>query len=526
MLKQNQLPMGLLLQHAGLISPEQLQDALKLQTQYTQMKLGEILALQQGIRAKTIDFFVDKWQETIEQGQLFPLGFYLQKAYLLNQQQIEIILQEQKSNQQKFGILAVQKGWIKQDTINFFLDNLSSKPPQLMSLDALEEYNQENLHLEKKYADHSLILNRILAWTGGIPYLTKTIGQVFAQSDLNISGGKEINAVDRFVEGMLIRKWQTSKSAASIRVIGYILLNNFRCDSSLLLKEYQDILISGTKKNQGNKEQKELLLLGLIVQENDRLKVSNIIYQQIFNQDFVVNQLEKMLPKATNTIDINSPNTSSNAEKSANPIVEYNLQTSVEKAPTVFTQTDSQIQPHTAAKQTAITRSPLTRISYLVVFAAIALLVPLWLIINNYLSSSKPERVMANPDSARKINELQQFCSELSFADSKSSLNLIFKLEADQQQLLNGFPASCDTALNHLRVLAAPQLGKENRILEAIGHLCKIPADSEMQIDAEVWLNRWYDSASWGKETKFYIEEIKKHDNKSCPAAHFAKYES
>ncbi|MEO1672974.1 MAG: hypothetical protein AAFR77_19720, partial [Cyanobacteria bacterium J06631_2] len=64
----NQIPIGLLLQKAGLISNEQLQHALEIQAQYTQMKLGEILVLQQGLRAKTIDFFVDKWQEIIIQG--------------------------------------------------------------------------------------------------------------------------------------------------------------------------------------------------------------------------------------------------------------------------------------------------------------------------------------------------------------------------------------------------------------------------------------------------------------------------
>jgi hypothetical protein len=93
MLKQNKLPTGLLLQNAGLISTQQLQDALELQAQYTEMKLGEILALQQGIKARTIDFFVDKWQEIIDQGQIFPLGYYLQKANLLNQQQNKVILQ-------------------------------------------------------------------------------------------------------------------------------------------------------------------------------------------------------------------------------------------------------------------------------------------------------------------------------------------------------------------------------------------------------------------------------------------------
>ena len=40
--KQN-IPLGLALKNAGLISQEQLQKALELQSKYTQMKLGEIL---------------------------------------------------------------------------------------------------------------------------------------------------------------------------------------------------------------------------------------------------------------------------------------------------------------------------------------------------------------------------------------------------------------------------------------------------------------------------------------------------
>lgn len=518
MLKQNKLPTGLLLQNAGLISTQQLQDALELQAQYTEMKLGEILALQQGIQARTINFFVDQWQETIDQGQIFPLGYYLQKANLLNQQQIKVILQEQKSNYQKFGVIAVEKGWIKQETINFFVDNLSCKPPQPMSLDDLEKYNQAKLHLEKKYADYSLILSRILAWTGGIPYLTKNIGQVFAKSDFNIPGGQEINTVDQFVKVTLIKKWQTSKAASSIRAISHSLLNNFRCDSKLLLKEYQDILISGNRKYQGNKEQKELLLLGLIVQENDWLKVSNIIYQHIFNQEFVANELAKKLSKTSNTIEVNN----SPPVKSASSIIEYNPQVPIEEAVTTFTQTDAKVKPNSVPKQTATTPASLTRINSLIPLAAIALLIPLFLIINNYLASFKAAKIAAN--SARKINELQEFCNGLN-ADSQSSLNLIAKLETNQQQLLSDFPASCDTALNQLRVIAAPQLGKEDKILEAIRHLCKVPANSEMYIDAEVWLRRWYDSASWGQETKFYLEEIEKHKYKSCPAAHFAEYE-
>jgi hypothetical protein len=543
MSEQNKLPIGLLLQQAGLISTEQLESALELQAQYTQMKLGEILVLQQGIRVKTIDFFVDKWQEIIDQGKLFPLGYYLKKAYLLNEQQIELILEEQKIKREKFGSLAVAKGWIKQDTIDFFLANLAAHPPELMSLNKLEEYNQAALHLEKKYADYSLILSRILAWTGGVPALTKTICLVFAKSDSNIPQGRELNTVDQFVEGTLIRKWQTSKSAASIRAISRSLLNNCRCDSNLLLQEYRDILISGNQKYQDNKEQQELLLLGLIVLEQDQVKVANIIYQQIFNQEFIAHELEKRLPKKKdikNVIEHHNPpqtnqTTNTNIVRSVNSIVEYTPQAAVEQIEPVvpvYTQAEVEVKSNLLSPElepnpdpgqtTATAPEPLTRIGSIIACGAIALLIPLFLTINNYYSSlSKTTKVAPPP--TRKINELQQFCNDISFVDLTSSLALISQLETQQQQFLTDFPPNCDRTLNQLRVAVAPQLGKENRILEAIRHLCKVPADAEVQVDAEIWLKRWYDSSSWGKETKFYLQEISEHQYQGCPAAYFTE---
>ncbi|MEO1673030.1 MAG: hypothetical protein AAFR77_20020, partial [Cyanobacteria bacterium J06631_2] len=509
--------------------------ALEIQAQYTQMKLGEILVLQQGLRTKTIDFFVDKWQEIIIQGQLFPLGYYLKKAYLLNEKQIETILQEQKSNRQKFGALAVEKGWVKQDTIDFFLDNLAAKPPQIMSLSMLEAYNRSTLHLEKKYADHSLILSRILAWTGGIPALTKTICQTFAKSDSNIPGGSEIKAVDQFVEGTLIRKWKTSKAAASIRAVEYSLLHNYRCDSYSLLKEYQSVLLSEYRLDQGSKEQQELLMLGLIALENDSLKVSSIIYQQIFNQEFIADHLEQLKPKDKFAEDINDkPNLSLGLTKSSNSIVEYTPVASIEQILPSPAQADVEaevesIETEGDRNSNVASPEPLTRIGSIITCAAIALLIPLFLTINNYYSSlSKSAKNTFNSTSttAKEADELQQSCNQLNFSTTDGILSSISKLEAGQKQLAADFPDNCTIALNRLRVISAPQLGKENRILEAIRHLCKVPADSEMYVDAEVWLKRWYNSANWGQETKFYLQEKSKYDGKSCPAAHFTEYES
>ena len=293
----SKLPVGLLLQQAGLISQEKLQTALDLQEKYPQMKLGELLVLQAGIKVKTIDFFVERWHGLVAQGQQFPLGYYLKWAYLLNEQQIQVILHEQKKNQQKFGAIAVDKGWIKQDTIDFFLNNLSFQSPSLISLSSLEEYNHETLHLEEKYDNYSLILSRILAWTGGNVILTKTIAKIFASANFNIPSGVEIKAVDQFVEASLIRKWQTSEAAAYIRGVEHNLVENRRCDPQLLLKEYQDILLSETQAYQNTPEQNELLRLGLVVLVRDKLHVANIIYQQVFNQNFVTQEINRKQPK-------------------------------------------------------------------------------------------------------------------------------------------------------------------------------------------------------------------------------------
>ena len=521
--QNNKLPIGLQLQHAGLISDEQLRQALELQAQYTEMKLGEILVLHEGLRIKTIDFFVDKWQEMVQEGQLYPIGHYLKQAYLLTDKQVEIILQEQKVNQQKFGQLAVEKGWLEQETVDFFIDNLSFKIPQLMSLNELEEYDRNSLHLEKKYANYSLILSRILGWTGGIPSLTKTIAQTFAESDSNIPKGSEIQAVDRFVEGTLIQKWQTSKAAASIRAVKYSLLNNSRCAPDLLLNEYQDILLSGEKPARGSKEQEELLRLGLIVREDDRLKVSNIIYQQIFDREFIIEQLEKLQPKDT------PKTTDKTVINSSNSIVEY-TPASIEPVASVPNQTDD-VEVKTDKTPISVNTpaptgrpEPLTRIGSIITCTAIALLIPLFLTINNYYSSlSKSGSTDSNAE--EKASELES-CEQISFADTNTILSSILKLEVDREQLGNDFPDRCEAALNQLRVIVAPQLGKESRILEAIRHLCNVPPDSEVYVDAEVWLKRWYNSPNWGEETQFYLQERNKYDDESCPAAHFTEYES
>ena len=118
-------PLGKLLQDASLISEAQLQVAVYDRHNYQDMRLGEILASRGWIEQDTADFFAEEWFKIIaELPAEYPLGYYLNQAALIDDTQIESILEEQKQTWMRFGSIAVLRGWMKQDTLDFFLNNL------------------------------------------------------------------------------------------------------------------------------------------------------------------------------------------------------------------------------------------------------------------------------------------------------------------------------------------------------------------------------------------------------------------
>jgi hypothetical protein len=116
---------GLTLQEAGLLSHFQVQTALKEQEYFSQLRIGEIFVLHSWLKQDTVNFFIKIWPRLSEEKNKKPLGYYLKQAGLLTQQQIEYILFRQKFLQMKFGSVAVLKGWLKNETIDFFLKDLA-----------------------------------------------------------------------------------------------------------------------------------------------------------------------------------------------------------------------------------------------------------------------------------------------------------------------------------------------------------------------------------------------------------------
>ena len=120
-------PLGQLLSEAGLISAQQIELALQEQIiNNSGKKIGEIFADRGWIKQETADFFVEQWNQLVEQSQKKPLVYYLRAAGLLNEREIEDILKQRNNSNKKvrFHHIAVEKGLIERETIDFFVRNL------------------------------------------------------------------------------------------------------------------------------------------------------------------------------------------------------------------------------------------------------------------------------------------------------------------------------------------------------------------------------------------------------------------
>ncbi|MGL4882153.1 MAG: pentapeptide repeat-containing protein [Waterburya sp.] len=123
----NKQPLGQLLNEAGLISAQQIEIALRYQLiNNSELKIGEIFASRGWIKQQTADFFVNKWNYLINQEPKKPLVYYFREAALLDENQINSLLEERNHSNPKirFHHLAVKKGLIKLQTVEFFIENL------------------------------------------------------------------------------------------------------------------------------------------------------------------------------------------------------------------------------------------------------------------------------------------------------------------------------------------------------------------------------------------------------------------
>ena len=328
---RNKASLGAVLQQAGLVSAEQVNQALKQQEQtHRNLSIGEILAAEGKIDPKTVDFFAKRWCDIVVEKRKQPIGQYLKQAALIDEQQIQVILNEQQTSQLKFGELAIAKGWLKPVTIDFFLhhlkadvtsttvaslDEIEGKPavstipiqPSKYSTNSSDDYREQDysqkvhegflqikrklFKLEEENAYSERTIERVLFWTNGHSLLTQKVFSLIAQSNISFSTQQEEEQIDYLVQTKIISNWTSNELKSHLKSVRNRLLYNQHCPPDRLLHLYQKTLTE-TVPADNSEIQQELFNLGLVVKQQDKLVVANRIYRAVFNLSWVVKALK------------------------------------------------------------------------------------------------------------------------------------------------------------------------------------------------------------------------------------------
>ena len=150
-------------------------------------------------------------------------------------------------------------------------------------------------HIEKPDA----VIKQVLNWTNGQPFLTQKLCRLLWEYAQEIANEDELSSpessVEKLVRSQIIENWESQDEPEHLRTISNRILNNEQL-AGRLLGIYQRVLLGETIQNKNASEKIELLLSGLVVNEQGIIKVKNRIYQEIFDNEWVRQQLENLRP--------------------------------------------------------------------------------------------------------------------------------------------------------------------------------------------------------------------------------------
>ena len=95
--------------------------------------------------------------------------------------------------------------------------------------------------------------------------------------------------VDSLIEKNLIKNWEDQDNPIHLKHIRDYLLSDIK-----LLRLYQKILKQGNVKFDDSKVQMSLKLSGVVLTKQDKLLVFNRFYREVFNRDWVKEQLANL----------------------------------------------------------------------------------------------------------------------------------------------------------------------------------------------------------------------------------------
>jgi len=166
-----------------------------------------------------------------------------------------------------------------------------------IELNGFEWHEAEPLSqgLVGKVSNPQKVLQEILNWTGGQPFLTQKLCQLVCNSQSTIPTGKEAEWVEKLVRAQVIKDWETRDHPEHLRTISNHMLR-VQQHAVRLLGLYQQIWQQGEIVADDSIEQVKLRLSGLVVKQQGKLVVYNPIYKSIFNQSWINQALANLRP--------------------------------------------------------------------------------------------------------------------------------------------------------------------------------------------------------------------------------------
>jgi WD40 repeat protein len=145
----------------------------------------------------------------------------------------------------------------------------------------------------------AMILEEIIKWTDGQPFLTQKICRIVSESftEENLIEQSEqaklwvANLIQRYV----IDNWESHDQPEHLQTIRDR-LNYDEKRKGRILGIYQQILQQYLVTYDRSREHTELILSGLVIRQDKNLRVKNRIYAEVFNLDWVQQALEILRP--------------------------------------------------------------------------------------------------------------------------------------------------------------------------------------------------------------------------------------
>ena len=155
---------------------------------------------------------------------------------------------------------------------------------QAIQLEGFKEHEAQPLlyGFTDKLNNPQVLLKEVLNWTGGQPFLTQKLCKLMLNSAIPIPINQEAEWIANLVKTKMIDDWEFQDEPEHFKTIRDRILKS-EYQPQKLLEIYQQILDNDTIESKGGVEESELLLSGLIIKQQQALKVHNRIYKLIFN---------------------------------------------------------------------------------------------------------------------------------------------------------------------------------------------------------------------------------------------------